>query len=283
MSPFSSSREKGELVLSTVLSRSRAFRVSASSPGCLQYYPNLPLFLCVLFRILVIGANGGESSSSFSPPLPAHRRLLSSHALQLTWTQSARLPATDSLVFPSPDAAAGKSTLLRILAGKRLTSSANALLLGRDVFRSPPEGVTYLGTEWALNVSSHLTICLFSSRRTHIASSLLFESPSSEATSWSPTFSTRSEATATRKDVIDFLRSSMSISPGESLASVRDRGRIRSLPQRVALVSFNSDPRFYTYRHMHEISDGERRRVQLVMGLMVRSHLPPPLPFFSSR
>lgn len=49
---------------------------------------------------------------------------------------------------------AGKSTLLRILAGKRLTSSTNARLLGRDVFRSPPEGVTYLGTEWALNVST---------------------------------------------------------------------------------------------------------------------------------
>lgn len=47
--------------------------------------------------------------------------------------------------------AAGKSTLLRILAGKRLVPDANALLLGKDVFRSPPAGVTYLGTEWAMN------------------------------------------------------------------------------------------------------------------------------------
>lgn len=47
--------------------------------------------------------------------------------------------------------AAGKSTLLRILAGKRLVPNANALLLGKDVFRSPPAGVTYLGTEWAMN------------------------------------------------------------------------------------------------------------------------------------
>jgi CCR4-NOT complex subunit CAF16 len=47
--------------------------------------------------------------------------------------------------------AAGKSTLLRILAGKRLVPDANALLLGKDVFRSPPSGVTYLGTEWAMN------------------------------------------------------------------------------------------------------------------------------------
>jgi CCR4-NOT complex subunit CAF16 len=45
---------------------------------------------------------------------------------------------------------AGKSTLLQILAGKRLVTSQGADLrvLGRDVFREFPEGVTFLGTEW---------------------------------------------------------------------------------------------------------------------------------------
>lgn len=39
---------------------------------------------------------------------------------------------------------AGKSTLLQILAGKRLTRS-NAKVLGNDVFFKTPDGVTYLG------------------------------------------------------------------------------------------------------------------------------------------
>lgn len=39
---------------------------------------------------------------------------------------------------------AGKSTLLQILAGKRLTRS-NAKVLGSDVFFKTPDGVTYLG------------------------------------------------------------------------------------------------------------------------------------------
>ena len=39
---------------------------------------------------------------------------------------------------------AGKSTLLQILAGKRLTRS-NAQVLGQDVFFQTPPGVTYLG------------------------------------------------------------------------------------------------------------------------------------------
>jgi Fe-S cluster assembly ATPase SufC len=45
---------------------------------------------------------------------------------------------------------AGKSTLLQILAGKRLVSSEGARILikGCDVFRNSPTGVTYLGTEW---------------------------------------------------------------------------------------------------------------------------------------
>jgi hypothetical protein len=45
---------------------------------------------------------------------------------------------------------AGKSTLLQLLAGKRLISMAGAELKvkDRDVFRDSPSGVTFLGTEW---------------------------------------------------------------------------------------------------------------------------------------
>lgn len=47
---------------------------------------------------------------------------------------------------------AGKSTLLQLLAGKRLISMAGAELKvkDRDVFRDSPSGVTFLGTEWSL-------------------------------------------------------------------------------------------------------------------------------------
>lgn len=45
---------------------------------------------------------------------------------------------------------AGKSTLLQILAGKRLISAqgSDVRIKGRDVFRDSPPGVTFLGTEW---------------------------------------------------------------------------------------------------------------------------------------
>lgn len=45
---------------------------------------------------------------------------------------------------------AGKSTLLQILAGKRLVTleGTRILIKGRDVFRDSPPGITYLGTEW---------------------------------------------------------------------------------------------------------------------------------------
>ncbi|CAE6396319.1 unnamed protein product [Rhizoctonia solani] len=46
---------------------------------------------------------------------------------------------------------AGKSTLLQILAGKRLVKSNDVQIFGRDVFRNSPPGITYLGTEWAMN------------------------------------------------------------------------------------------------------------------------------------
>ena len=45
---------------------------------------------------------------------------------------------------------AGKSTLLQILAGKRLVSQSgtDVKIKDRDVFRQYPAGVTFLGTEW---------------------------------------------------------------------------------------------------------------------------------------
>lgn len=43
---------------------------------------------------------------------------------------------------------AGKSTLLQILAGKRLISNAEVQIKGKDVFRQYPRGVAFLGTEW---------------------------------------------------------------------------------------------------------------------------------------
>ena len=46
---------------------------------------------------------------------------------------------------------AGKSTLLQLLAGKRLIpAGAEVKVKGRDVFRDSPSGVTFLGTEWSV-------------------------------------------------------------------------------------------------------------------------------------
>ncbi|GAA6014354.1 hypothetical protein JCM10207_005430 [Rhodosporidiobolus poonsookiae] len=103
---------------------------------------------------------------------------------------------------------AGKSTLLQILAGKRLTRS-HAKVLGSDVFFKTPEGVTYLGTEWAANpvVRSDL-------------------------------------------EVAHFL---------DSLGGYRHKERRDKL-----LDILDVDLSW----HMHEVSDGERRRVQIVSGLM---------------
>ncbi|KOS14284.1 atp-dependent transporter [Malassezia pachydermatis] len=103
---------------------------------------------------------------------------------------------------------AGKSTLLRLLAGKRLCE-AHIRVFGQDVFRAPPQGITYLGTEWAMNpvVRSDIT-------------------------------------------VQDFLNSV----GGFRFSERRDR----------LLDLLDVD---LSWR-MHMISDGERRRVQLCMGLM---------------
>lgn len=104
---------------------------------------------------------------------------------------------------------AGKSTLLRLLAGKRLCE-ANILVFGQDVFHSPPSGITYLGTEWAMNpvVRSDITVS-------------------------------------------DFLNSV---------------GGFRFSERRDMLLDLLDVDLSW---RMHMISDGERRRVQLCMGLMV--------------
>ncbi|WFC98557.1 CCR4-NOT regulatory complex component [Malassezia yamatoensis] len=103
---------------------------------------------------------------------------------------------------------AGKSTLLRLLAGKRL-ADANIQVFGQDVFRSPPHGITYLGTEWAMNpvVRSDITVSHF-------------------------------------------------------LDSV---GGFRHADRRDRLLDLLDVDLSW---RMHAISDGERRRVQLCMGLM---------------
>lgn len=106
---------------------------------------------------------------------------------------------------------AGKSTLLQILAGKRLTSKdgTRVEIKDRDVFRQYPHGVTFLGTEWAMNP-------------------------------------------VVRGDIVvaDFLN---------SVGGYRHKTRRDAL---LDILDVDLD------WHMHAISDGERRRVQLVMGLM---------------
>lgn len=103
---------------------------------------------------------------------------------------------------------AGKSTLLRLLAGKKLCDS-KVRVFGKDVFRDSPRGVTYLGTEWAMNP-------------------------------------------VVRSDIVvsTFL---------DSVGGYRHKERRNRL-----LDILDVDLTW----HMHAISDGERRRVQLCMGLM---------------
>ncbi|BGP49795.1 CCR4-NOT regulatory complex component [Rhodotorula kratochvilovae] len=103
---------------------------------------------------------------------------------------------------------AGKSTLLQILAGKRLTRS-HAKVLGDEVFFNTPQGVTYLGTEWATN---------------------------------------------------PVVRSDLEVS--HFLDSV---GGYRYKERRDRLLDILDVDLSW---HMHQVSDGERRRVQIVSGLM---------------
>jgi len=104
---------------------------------------------------------------------------------------------------------AGKSTLLQILAGKRLVKDAEIRIKGRDVFRDSPPGVTFLGTEWAMNP-------------------------------------------VVRGDIVvsTFL---------DSVGGYKHKERRDKL---LDILDVDLD------WHMHAISDGERRRIQLCMGLM---------------
>lgn len=103
---------------------------------------------------------------------------------------------------------AGKTTLLRLIAGKKM-SKTPIFVMGQDVFIRTPEGVTYLGTEWANNP-------------------------------------------VVKADIgVEELLKSMN---GEKYRDRRD----------VLLHVLDVNPKW----RMHQCSDGERRRVQLVLGLM---------------
>ncbi|KAJ6599089.1 P-loop containing nucleoside triphosphate hydrolase protein [Mycena vulgaris] len=123
-------------------------------------------------------------------------------------TVSLDLPPGSRTVIVGPNGA-GKSTLLQILAGKRLVNAADIRIKDRDVFRDSPPGVTFLGTEWAMNP-------------------------------------------VVRGDIVvsHFL---------DSVGGYRHKER-RDLLLDILDVDLDW--------HMHQISDGERRRVQLVFGLM---------------
>ncbi|KAJ7068239.1 P-loop containing nucleoside triphosphate hydrolase protein [Mycena amicta] len=104
---------------------------------------------------------------------------------------------------------AGKSSMLALLAGKRLVD-AYVRIQDRDVFRNTPPGITYLGTDWAMNPVVRGDIA-----------------------------------------VSHFL---------DSVGGYRYKDR-RDLLLDICDVDLDW--------RMHQISDGERRRVQLVFGLMV--------------
>ena len=82
---------------------------------------NVSLSLPQGSRTLLIGANGGQKLPFLPPNLSLTRNI------------------------------AGKSTLLQILAGKKLIKGADVTIKGLDVFYQFPEGVTFLGTEWSVH------------------------------------------------------------------------------------------------------------------------------------
>jgi len=109
----------------------------------------------------------------------------------------------------------GKTTLLRILAGKHIHEPDDVLILGQPAYHNTPKTLTFLGGEWASNP-------------------------------------------AVRKDIV-----------------------VEKLLQDIAFGSFRGVNIDTTRRdllidlldvditwHMHQISDGERRRVQLLLGLL---------------
>lgn len=123
---------------------------------------------------------------------------------------------------------AGKSTLLQILAGKKLIKGADVKIKGLDVFYQFPEGVTFLGTEWSVG---------YKPSNPHWVSNLTVS---------------RAMNPVVRSDIVvsQFL---------DSVGGYRHKERRDLL---LDLLDIDLD------WHMHNISDGERRRVQLCMGLM---------------
>ncbi|KAI9350865.1 P-loop containing nucleoside triphosphate hydrolase protein [Obelidium mucronatum] len=103
---------------------------------------------------------------------------------------------------------AGKSTILKLLAGKTLTKD-HVRVLGKHPFFESCQGITYLGTEWAHNPIV---------RRDVPVSRLL-----------------------------------------KTLGAERHPDRTSRL---LDIMDVNVD------WHMHQVSDGQRRRVQIVLGLM---------------
>lgn len=104
---------------------------------------------------------------------------------------------------------AGKSTILKLLAGKTLAKAGSITIDGMDPFRDGVPGITYLGTEWAGNP-------------------------------------------IVRQDIpVTLLLSSIG---GDAYPERRDQ----------LIEILDLDIRW----RMHQVSDGERRRVQLAMGLM---------------
>jgi CCR4-NOT complex subunit CAF16 len=104
---------------------------------------------------------------------------------------------------------AGKTSLLRLLSGKRMAPADCIMISGKDPFKEGLEGVTYLGLEWVLNP-------------------------------------------IVRRDIdVPTLLASVG---GNAFPERRD--------QLVNILDIDLAWR------MHTVSDGERRRVQLAMGLL---------------
>ncbi|KAJ3195374.1 CCR4-NOT regulatory complex component [Irineochytrium annulatum] len=103
---------------------------------------------------------------------------------------------------------AGKSTLLRLLAGKTMVKGG-VRVLGKNPFFESNLGVTYLGTEWAMNP-------------------------------------------VVRRD----------IPVARLLKSLGAQEHPERCSQLLDIMDIDPD------WHMHEVSDGQRRRVQIVLGLM---------------
>lgn len=104
---------------------------------------------------------------------------------------------------------AGKTSLLRLLSGKRMAPINTVTISGRDPFKEALEGTTYLGLEWVLNPIV----------RTDIDVPTLLASVGGDA------YPDR------RDELVDVLDIDLAW-------------------------------------RMHQVSDGERRRVQLAMGLL---------------